>query len=319
MKKLCIYHSNCNDGFGAAWAAWKALGDSCEYLPAQYGDTPPDVTGREVFILDFSYNKEVLIELCRTAEKIFLLDHHKTAIKDLVFTPEELSQYPEIHKIFLLLDDQYSGAALAWNFFHATTPTPLLISYIEDRDLWKFELHFTKAVHAFLSSLPFDFTQWNDVADTIEIDPTSIYDQGDAILRTTQKHVETMLKNPPSIRLKTDGIDETIEIVNCPGWMASDLGHELGKRNLFGLTYFDLKDKRVFSLRSQEGGIDVSEIAKSFGGGGHKHAAGFTMPLDHQLMFDHITQPPYILHEHLPINAIDLSRLKPGPMNFVSV
>jgi len=33
-------------------------------------------------------------------------------------------------------------------------------------------------------------------------------------------------------------------------------------------------------LRSaKEGGLDVSEIAEKFGGGGHKHAAGFTIPM----------------------------------------
>lgn len=36
--------------------------------------------------------------------------------------------------------------------------------------------------------------------------------------------------------------------------------------------------ERVYSLRSREGGINVAEIAKAHGGGGHKNAAGFRAP-----------------------------------------
>jgi uncharacterized protein len=45
----------------------------------------------------------------------------------------------------------------------------------------------------------------------------------------------------------------------------------------FAACYWDVPNGQVFSLRSCENGVDVSEIAKQFGGGGHKHAAGFTV------------------------------------------
>ena len=28
-----LYHKNCNDGFGAAWVAWQALGNQAKYIP----------------------------------------------------------------------------------------------------------------------------------------------------------------------------------------------------------------------------------------------------------------------------------------------
>lgn len=283
MKKLCIYHANCTDGFGAAWAVWKKLGDTCEYVAAQYGDTPPDVIGREVIIVDFSYKKATLIAICHLATSVILLDHHKTAIEDLVFSPAEYEAFPELSRLQMILDDSHSGARLAWDFFHAPQGAPELIDYIEDRDLWRFKLDNTKAIHAFLSSITFDFEKWDSIAESLGIYPfgDSFIEQGEAILRMNQKHVESLIKNPPKIMFPEPTLQE-IEIVNCPGWLASDVGHELGKRNLFGLTYFDMKDKRVFSLRSREDGIDVSEIAKRYGGGGHKHAAGFSIPLDHE-------------------------------------
>ena len=40
--------------------------------------------------------------------------------------------------------------------------------------------------------------------------------------------------------------------------------------------YLDKNRKNIVSLRSNEHGVDVSEVAKNCGGGGHKHAAGFS-------------------------------------------
>ena len=59
MRPLVIYHGNCYDGFTAAWIANSALNDA-ELIPAKYGDPPPDVMAREVFVLDFSYPREVM-------------------------------------------------------------------------------------------------------------------------------------------------------------------------------------------------------------------------------------------------------------------
>lgn len=53
MKPLVLYHANCWDGFCAAWIARKALGE-CNFVPVQYGQDPPEVGNREVYILDFS-------------------------------------------------------------------------------------------------------------------------------------------------------------------------------------------------------------------------------------------------------------------------
>ena len=52
----------------------------------------------------------------------------------------------------------------------------------------------------------------------------------------------------------------------------------------FAACYLDTADSRVFSLRSRrEGGVDVAKIAESYGGGGHRNAAGFRVPRDHLL------------------------------------
>src|SRR3977135_3523236 len=80
---LCIYHAFCADGFGAAWVVRRALGVDVEFHPASYGQEPPDVTGRDVIMVDFSYKRPVLEDMAKGAHSILILDHHKTAVEDL--------------------------------------------------------------------------------------------------------------------------------------------------------------------------------------------------------------------------------------------
>ena len=100
--RLVLYHANCMDGFSAAWAVWKKFGDAdTEYLPAKYGDAPPDVTDRDVVIVDFSYKRDVMLTLNRAANQLLCLDHHKTAEADLKDLP------------FARFDMERSGAGMA--------------------------------------------------------------------------------------------------------------------------------------------------------------------------------------------------------------
>ena len=51
-----IYHADCTDGFGSAYSAWKQLGNRAEYHACKHGTPPPDVKGKNVVVLDFSFN-----------------------------------------------------------------------------------------------------------------------------------------------------------------------------------------------------------------------------------------------------------------------
>ena len=75
---MCIYHGNCADGFGAAWAVRKAIPEA-DFFPGTYQEPPPDVTDKRVVMVDFSYKRPVLLEMASQAESILILDHHKSA------------------------------------------------------------------------------------------------------------------------------------------------------------------------------------------------------------------------------------------------
>ena len=64
---MCIYHGNCADGFGAAWVVRKALGE-IDFHPGKYQEPPPDVTGKDVVMVDFSYKRPVLLEMAEKAK-----------------------------------------------------------------------------------------------------------------------------------------------------------------------------------------------------------------------------------------------------------
>lgn len=282
MKNLCIYHKNCADGFGAAIAAkalWKLEGipeADQEFMPAHYGDTPPDATGKNVLIVDFSYDRETLLTMHSQAKKLVVIDHHKTA-------EEALRGLPFCH-----FDMNQSGAMLTWKycFFEAkamfdaedSTKTPLLIQYIQDRDLWRRALPDSKAVSAALQALPMTFENWMPYLNNDEID--SLKMQGRVILRYQQQTIDAVVNGKLPMIVFCGHVVPCINTTT----LISEIGNELSKDNPFAMMYFDTAVKRIYSLRSQEGGVDVSEIAKRFGGGGHACAAGFSIMHDQILM-----------------------------------
>jgi hypothetical protein len=106
---LCIYHGNCQDGFGAAWTVRHALGDRVEFYPGIYQNEPPDVTGRDVIIVDFSYKRPVIEAMALKAHSILILDHHKSAVADLGDFGSGLAETPS-RRIRLRFDGGASRA-----------------------------------------------------------------------------------------------------------------------------------------------------------------------------------------------------------------
>lgn len=276
---ICIYHGNCQDGFGAAWAVWKRFGDAVKYVPGIYGQPPPDVRGKSVVMVDFSYKRDVIDAMAKDAAFILILDHHKSAAEDLAgigMPPSwfELVIYGE--GVWATFDMDRSGAGLAWDYFHPETPRPRLINHIEDRDLWRFNLAFTKAITGDLFSHPYDFATYDLMAERVERDPSAMISGGEAIERKLQKDVAELL-GVMTRRMVIGGV--SVPVANLPYTMASEAAGKLAEGEPFAACYFDGADARTFSLRSRKDGMDVSAIAKRYGGGGHAGAAGFRVAI----------------------------------------
>lgn len=267
MKYLCIYHGNCADGFGAAWAM-RSTGDEYDFHPGVYQTAPPDVEGRDVFMVDFSYKRPVLLEMAEKAKSIVIIDHHKTAQEDLVDLPSNVEA---------IFDMEHSGAILAWRYVHGSQEPPKLLYHIEDRDLWRFALPGTREIQANVFSYPYEFAVWDEL---MERDADSLRAEGAAIERKHFKDIHELIK-VVTRPMKIGGF--TVPVANLPYTLTSDAGHALAKDQPFAACYWDTPDGRIFSLRSTDEGEDVSAIAKQYGGGGHRNASGFKVPYSHEL------------------------------------
>ncbi len=263
-KPLVIYHGNCTDGFCAAWVAHRAILGGIEALPVEYGparENPPDVTCRDVLILDFSYPREVLQTMYDQSASMTVLDHHKTAQADL----EGLD--------FCKFDMEKSGARLTWEWFNPKyAPVPWVVQYVEDRDLWRHKLPNSRAINAYIRSFPMDFEVWDNMFSAIEHQGW-IVNEGEAIVRSEKQIIDQHVKRA---HVQPFMGEYPVPIVNAT-CLWSDIANALCQGKPLAATYFDRPEAKVrqWSLRSDENGVDVSELAKRKGGGGHKHAAGF--------------------------------------------
>ncbi|MFI8572091.1 DHHA1 domain-containing protein [Stenotrophomonas bentonitica] len=297
MKPLVIYHANCADGFTAAWAVRQAM--DADFHPGVHGEPPPATAGRDVILVDFSYPRHVLWDIQQVANSILVLDHHKSAEADLQpehqhvvridqsahnFNWDKVLEYAQADKgwiprtvIYALFDQNRSGAGIAWDFFHPGAPRPELIDHVEDRDLWRFALPGTREILAAVFSYPYEFDVWDLLMET---PMETLRAQGVAIERKHHKDVAELVK--VAKRQMVIGHYD-VPVASLPYTLASDAGHLMAKGQPFAACYYDKDGGRVFSLRSTDQGVDVSEVAKLYGGGGHARAAGFTVPRDHEL------------------------------------
>lgn len=278
---LCIHHARCADGFGSAWVVRRWFqgaaepGDTLEFHPGVYTEAPPDATGKDVLLVDFSYNAETVRELALKAKSVTILDHHKTAIEAL----QPLLADGLIQGAFAL---DKSGVGVTWDWFFGPEPMPRLLQHVQDRDLWKFALPGTGEISAWLFSFPYDFDVWDALVEELDTEgDTAARLQGRAIARKHSKDIQELL-DIMAREAEIDGV--TVPVANLPYTMSSEAGHEMAKGlSTFAACYYDLPTERCFSLRSDENGMDVGAIARKYGGGGHVRAAGFSVPRDHQL------------------------------------
>jgi nanoRNase/pAp phosphatase (c-di-AMP/oligoRNAs hydrolase) len=267
-ETLVIYHADCLDGLGAAWSAFCRFGDQARYIPARYGDDIPDFEpGAVLYIVDFSYSPQLMVDAAAKAGRIILIDHHMTAMEqcDAFFKVQ-----PRPENLSINFDMSRSGCVLTWQHFFPDQKPPQILLHIEDRDLWHFKLDGTREITtALYERLPINF------AEIGAIDLAELSAVGRIQVKQFSGMVQRLAKSAHSV-----SVDGRVGLaVNAPSLFSSDLGHVLAdKSGTFGMIYhYDgRKQQWNFSLRSI-GDYDVGHLAQSFGGGGHKNAAGFAL------------------------------------------
>jgi hypothetical protein len=279
MKRICFFHAGCPDGFGAAWAVRRAWGDEAEYVARGHEDPfrPSDWRGCVVVFVDISLENRALRALGEEAAHVIVLDHHVSA-RDHFESDRGLENALRANGHLVRFDLERSGATLAWQHFHKDAATPSLLAYVEDQDLWRWKLPASEEVNAAIASYPRRFEVWDELA---EIPAAEFARQGAPILRANRSEVERLLRTAHPVALGS----RRVEAVNS-ALLRSMLGHELSKRASFGESWglvYRLHGRRVDASLYSIGGLDVSRIAKEYGGGGHRNAAGFSVSLEEWL------------------------------------
>jgi len=250
-----LYHAECADGFGAAWAIWKQF-PGAHFIPVKHGNPPPPkLTTQRVVIVDFSYDRPTLEHMASETQALLVLDHHITAEKALAGLP------------YAYFDMKKSGAVLAWEWAH-DHPVPWLLDYIQDKDLWTWALPSSREINAAVASHPFDFDLWNGFKQK------ELEQEGRAILRYEQELVNKLAAQAVLVEFQGAVVPSVQSAV-----LTSQIGERLSADYPFCIIWHDREGRRYYSMRSREDGSDVGAIAASFGGGGHTHAAGFSIPL----------------------------------------
>lgn len=275
-RPLVLYHGrNCPDGFAAALAARLFFGDKAQYLGLDHGDTKtvddlPDVYGRAVYILDFSFAVDILQAIDSRAAKMVMLDHHKSAAEKLTGFA---CRCGVVH-----FDMAKSGARLAWEFFHPQAAVPDLVRYVEDRDIWTWQYPESAGYLAALDMEPFDFDRWATIAAFTPEQTTSFMARGQAMDEKFAKLAADIAEGAqPVVFNGQSGL-----MVNAPGVFHSLVGDMLSKKSgTFALMWAVGTGGVVkVGLRSQRG-FDCIPLAESMGGGGHAQACGFKIRADY--------------------------------------
>ena len=291
MTPIVIYHANCRDGMCSAMIAHQFL-DNPELIAAQYGDPVPTLPkDADVYIVDFSYRAEELTTLCAHAHHVTVLDHHQSAI-------DRIGDL-ELENLEMVLDNSRSGAQITWDYFNdpdevddpieemreVLTQRPDIVEYVADRDLWKWEYEGTKAVNEYLAVGYPTIDDWVKDCDRLLDDAyvNSLAQIGQVLVLQMGQQVERLAKHTQV----ADILGGDFEVVLCNSPIhQSELGNYLAdKHNLPAVIWCDNGEQHVFSVRSMDKiPQDARSIAESFGGGGHRNAAGFALSYENSII-----------------------------------
>lgn len=260
-KQIFIYHASCPDGFGAAWITKKHLPDAT-FVPmiAGTGERPSvSLSGSDVIIADMAFERQMLLELKSEANSLIVLDHHEKnfhALGDLDFCKFDMNK---------------SGARLTLEYFEGENAANWLVDYIQDGDLYKFQLPNSREIVAAIHAYDFSFEQWDSL---FAIGADALVLEGMYVRKHSERCIRSIINNAREVEFlgfKVMACNSPIfrsEIGNilCQGWPFSVIWREVENGNI------------AVSLRSTNEGLNVNNIAQQFPyGGGHRNAAGMIL------------------------------------------
>jgi len=273
MTKTICFHHNDPDGRASGAIVRYALNKEVLLIESDYGDTdiPWDKIKEadRVIVTDFSFPKDVMLRIAEESHLVWI-DHHKSA----------MLEFEEIGKDWDGIRDlSEAGCVLTWKYFFPQKPVPYAIVLIGDRDIWRWAEKDTGPFNDYIYNqnhradhdalwLPL----FNDDKGLLE----RMIKEGTLLRETELKRINRLMKSR-SYEAYFEG-HRTL-VINTPG--TGDIGN-YGRDRGYEITYCysdQMRDgKLATNVTLYSNTVDVSVIAKKFGGGGHAGASGFSFP-----------------------------------------
>jgi len=274
---ICFHHNDA-DGRCAAAIVMEAMHDLSQsgeqrYVEVDYVSVKKDalpatiMPDETVYVVDFHFSPEVMELMSNITPYIHVFDHHKSA-------KEAIAKYPKEVKCHCDPENKFAGCELVWNYFYPSIEMPTAVKLIADRDKWAWKFgemtaNFNEGLKLY-SHQP-DNLIWSELLNNNRAFIDKIIQKGAICLRYRDKLCE-MFRDEWSFEAELMGYK--CYVMNL---MLHDVGSEMFADKI---NEYDICVGIVFSngfwklsLRSN-GKVDVSEIAKKLGGGGHAQAAG---------------------------------------------
>ena len=270
-KSICFHHND-PDGHASGAIVRYALGDAVTLIESDYNNTPIipwDLVeqAEQVIVTDFSFPVAEMQRLAK-GRKLVWIDHHKSAIAEFAGIADH---WPGIR------DVSEAACVLTWRYFFPQRPVPKAVILVGDRDTWRWA---EKDTGPFNESLHGHDHHANNAAfwkPLLEDDPSTLekmIEEGVWLREIKLRKVDRMMK-ARSFEVRFEGY-RTLA-VNTRG--SGDVGN-YGRDRGYEIVYAYVDEMRVGGLTTvvtlYSDQVDVSVVAKRYGGGGHAGAAGFS-------------------------------------------
>lgn len=288
-NNFIIFHKNCIDGFSGLTVAYMAkLFTHKEQIFAEVpsATAPPLLaTDKNVIAIDVAYSYETLMKLCSIAKRVLFIDHH--------LGTEEILKKELPTNLKVIYNPNYSGALNAWKYFFPKNAVPIALKYVNDNDIGKWEikntLSFITGCEVLMSLIPSmdNIKKWKFMLKSTAlvnkiIKRGKIYEEYKNSLIQENKERATVVEFPGKAVKDVVKGKYKAAVLNgaCPGTtsVANAVLDNIDCDFVIVWSHSVKLNAYFVSFRSRS--VDVNEIAKALGGGGHKLAAACKIPAD---------------------------------------
>lgn len=277
MKTVCVYHKNCTDGTTSAAVVLLRYPDAIlfnfdhNYKEEDINNLLSEIDeNTTVYIVDFALKPEDLQKLLSKAKQVINIDHH-ISVKDY------LEKYSKQYKNFkFVFDNSSSGASLTYKYLF-DEDVPMLIKYVEDKDIWKWEFgEETKYINDYLFLFTNKPEKIKEILQSYQIE--EILNKGKTINEYTSYIINSFVEKSKDLFVKIG--DYKVRAYNT-GLFQSEIGNILSTKFDQAVCLFSINGDYVkLSFRSLDShNPSALDLAKLLNGGGHRNAAGASVSI----------------------------------------